>query len=84
MLNEVSIQTQGPIAPLAYRPNEAAKALNVGRTMVYALINSGELHSVKVGGCRLIPLATLEAFLNGEGDERSAADEAITGVTRCH
>ena len=67
MLNEVSIQTQGPIAPLAYRPNEAAKALNVGRTTVYALMNSGELHSIKVGGCRLIPVIALEAFLAGEG-----------------
>jgi|APSaa5957512493_1039668.scaffolds.fasta_scaffold375548_1 excisionase family DNA binding protein len=67
MLNEVSIQTQGPIAPLAYRPNEAAKALNVGRTTVYALMNSGELHSIKVGGCRLIPVTALEAFLAGEG-----------------
>ncbi len=33
---------------------EAAKALNVGRTTLYALIKDGQLHSVHIGrSCRL-------------------------------
>ena len=49
--------------PLLFRPEEAAMRLGVGRTMVYELIRSGRLRSVKVGGARRIPAAALVDFV---------------------
>ncbi|MFC8847138.1 MULTISPECIES: excisionase family DNA-binding protein [unclassified Micromonospora] len=46
------------------RVEEAARALGIGRSLVYELIRSGRLRSFKVGSRRLIPA--------------SAIDEAIT------
>lgn len=45
---------------------EAADYLSLGRTMVYRLMNSGELASVKIGRRRLIPLQSLEDYLQAK------------------
>lgn len=42
---------------------EAADALGIGRTLVFDLVRSGELQSLKVGRRRLIPTAALDAWL---------------------
>ena len=40
--------------PLLLTPEEAASVLRVGRTTVYALMKSGDLHAVHIGrSCRL-------------------------------
>ena len=41
--------------PLAYRVNDFCKAVGVGRSTVYKLIDTGQLHTVLIGGRRLIP-----------------------------
>lgn len=48
---------------LAYRPMEAARALALGRTKLFQLLDEGAIKSVLVGRVRLIPVAELEAFL---------------------
>jgi excisionase family DNA binding protein len=40
---------------LAYSVDEACEALGIGRVLMYDLINTGRIHSVKVGARRLIP-----------------------------
>ena len=47
---------------LLVRPEDAARALGVGRTKVYELMRSGALRSVRVGGLRRIPVAALNEF----------------------
>jgi excisionase family DNA binding protein len=42
---------------------EAARRLRIGRTLVYQLISSGELESVKVGRLRRIPAECLPAYV---------------------
>lgn len=42
---------------------EAARRLRLGRTLVYRLIASGELESVKVGRLRRIPADCLPAYI---------------------
>jgi excisionase family DNA binding protein len=42
---------------------EAAKALGIGRTLVYELIGSGCLHSVRIGSCRRVPVAAIDEFV---------------------
>jgi excisionase family DNA binding protein len=54
---------------LLLRPEEVAKALGVGRTMVFELIRSGELRSVKIGKSRRIPTAAVREYVEGLGDE---------------
>ena len=48
---------------LLLRPEDAARALGVGRTKVYELMRSGVLRSVRVGGLRRVPVAALNEFV---------------------
>jgi excisionase family DNA binding protein len=48
---------------LSYRPSEAAAALGIGRTLLFRLLQSGEIGSFHVGAARLIPRAELEAWI---------------------
>ena len=41
--------TDHPIEPVLYRVDEAAEALRLSRSLVYELIRSGRLRSVKEG-----------------------------------
>jgi len=50
---------------LAYSPAEAATLMGISRNLVYELLGSGKLHSVKAGGRRLIPASAISAFLAG-------------------
>lgn len=45
--------------PLLLTPEEVAEVLRVGRSKVYDLMRSNQLQSVKVGGCRRVPVAAL-------------------------
>ena len=49
--------------PLLFSAEEVAKLLHVGRGKVYDLMRSGELRSVKVGGCRRISAFALRDFV---------------------
>ena len=48
---------------IALRINEAASALGIGRSTLYALIAKGEVKSAVVAGCRLIPVSELQRLL---------------------
>ncbi|MDM4783052.1 helix-turn-helix domain-containing protein [Micromonospora aurantiaca] len=45
------------------RVEEAARALGIGRSLVYDLIRSGRLRSFKVGSRRLIPAAAIDEVI---------------------
>lgn len=48
---------------------QASKALNLGRTMTYRLIQTGALRSVLIGRSRRIPASALKEFVaNLEGE----------------
>lgn len=42
---------------------DAARQLGIGRTLMYELLDSGEIKSIKVGTRRLVPEAELVRFL---------------------
>jgi len=48
---------------LLLTPTEAAAALGIGRSKVYELMQTGQLESVRIGACRRIPAAELEALV---------------------
>jgi excisionase family DNA binding protein len=52
-----------PVVHLLLTPEQAAEALGLGRTLVYELIRTGRLTSVRIGRARRIPIASLEAFV---------------------
>jgi excisionase family DNA binding protein len=53
------------VTKLAYTPHEAAEALGISRNLLYQLLGSGQLHSVKAGSRRLIPASAIAEFLSG-------------------
>jgi excisionase family DNA binding protein len=63
---------------LMYRPAEAAQVLGMGRTAVFALIKSGCLHSIKLGGARFITAEALRTFVRELEHEAATRDaEAV-------
>ena len=59
-------EVPSPIPKLAYTVEEAAEALNLGRSLTFALINEGRLHTVRLGRKIIIPVTELQAFLDRE------------------
>lgn len=53
----------GESEKLVYSVTEAAEALSIGRTLVFQLLRTGELGSIKIGHRRLITRADLDAFI---------------------
>ena len=51
------------IGRVLYSVEEAASALSVGRTSLYALIDSGELERVKIGRRSLVPADSIAAYV---------------------
>lgn len=51
------------LAPLAYSPADVMVLLGLGRTTVYALIESGALRGVRVGRSWLIDADSVEELL---------------------
>ena len=45
-------------------PEEAARILGIGRTMLFSLLANGELRSFRLGRRRLIARAELQRFLD--------------------
>ena len=50
-------------SPLAVTPEQAAEMLSLHRSMIYKLMASGELPSLKVGRARRIRLSDIEDWL---------------------
>jgi excisionase family DNA binding protein len=52
---------------LLYRVDEAAVALRLSRSVLYELIRSGRLRTVKAGRRRLVPVAALAEYVDSLG-----------------
>jgi excisionase family DNA binding protein len=48
---------------LALRPNDAARALGVGRDKLFALLADGSIRSFREGNTRLIPVKAIEDYM---------------------
>lgn len=58
---------------------QARRRMQCGRAGIYQLINSGELASVKLGGCRRIPVSAVEDWITGMLD-RSRGVRTLRGA----
>jgi excisionase family DNA binding protein len=52
------------VAPLAYSPAQAARALGISRSTLYTLVKDGRIPIVKIGTRSVIRHAALLAFLD--------------------
>jgi excisionase family DNA binding protein len=51
--------------PILSSVNGAARALGIGRTKIYELINAGKLEAVKIGKRRLIKTESIHKLIDG-------------------
>jgi excisionase family DNA binding protein len=60
--------------PLLLKPDDVAKALNIGRSKAYELISSGEIASITIGRCRRVTLDAIRDFVSSR--QQIEAEEA--------
>ena len=58
----------------AVNVDEAGRLINIGRTLAWKLVNSGELRSIRVGHRVVVPMSAIDEFLEG----RSPATQDTT------
>ena len=51
------------------RPSEAAEAIGVGRSKLYALLASDELPSIRLGGSVRVPVEALKSWVAAQLDQ---------------
>lgn len=51
------------VVAVLYNVDEAAEALRLSRSVIYELIRSGRLRTIKEGRRRLVPVAALEEYV---------------------
>jgi excisionase family DNA binding protein len=61
MLRQSAVTDHVP--PVLYGVDEAATALRLSRSLIYELIRSGRLRSVKQGRRRLVPVSALDEYV---------------------
>ena len=59
------------LEPLTVRIAEAVRLTGLCRSKIYELIASGDIETVKVGRCTLIPMTSLRALVGQAGAGRS-------------
>lgn len=60
-----------------YTREEAARFLRVSLGWLHEMINAGQLHTIKVGRRRLIPRASLTAYIRGEKMDQGLEGDAL-------
>lgn len=58
---------------LLLKPTEVAGILRIGRSLVYGMLASGELPSIRVGRCIRIPSESLQRWLKAQEKQLSEA-----------
>ena len=51
------------MSTILYTVPEVMEQLRIGRTLIYRLIRTGELKSLRVGGSRRIPATAMDEFV---------------------
>ena len=59
---------------LLLRPMEAAEVVGVGRSKIYALLASGEIPSIRIGGSVRVPIAELRSWIATQLDIQRGGD----------
>ena len=57
--------------PITVRILEAVRLTGIGQSKLYELIASGDIETVKIGSCNLIPVASLHGLIEHAKQQRS-------------
>ena len=60
--------------------DEAARRLSIGRSLLYELLATGEIHSIHVGRLRRVPLSALTDFVNRQSNQSRTATGSATSA----
>ena len=58
--------------PLANTINDSCRRLGIGRTLLYEIVKSGQIRTIKIGNRTLIPESELHRFVNAQLEKASA------------
>ncbi|MBW5481172.1 helix-turn-helix domain-containing protein [Streptomyces bambusae] len=53
----------GLVVPVLYRVADATRVLGISRSVIYGLIRTGRLRTVKEGRTRLVPAAAISEYV---------------------
>jgi excisionase family DNA binding protein len=70
-------ERDGTAAHLLLTVEQAARRLNVGRSTLYALLQTGRLESVTVGRLRRVPAEALSEFVHSLRDRQKGANPTV-------
>jgi excisionase family DNA binding protein len=59
---------------LLLTPKEAAEALSISRSKLYELLAGRQLASVRIDGCRRIPVSALRAYVDQIGGSETSGE----------
>lgn len=62
---DVMDATRTEVERVLLRPEEVAAMLGIGRSIVFELLRTGELRSVKIGKSRRIPRVAVHEYVDG-------------------
>jgi len=79
MNGEPRTETNWP-ATKVVRVEDAARQLGVGRTIVFGLIRSGALRSIKIGSRRLVPMTAIDEFIKQQSNDANDREETRPAV----
>ncbi len=70
------METATATAKLLLKPEEAARALGIGRTRMYKLLRCGEVHSVLIGRSRRVRPEDLKQYVARLAGQSDLGEEA--------
>ena len=59
---------------LLLKPSEVTQVLGIGRSLVYELIASGDMPSIRIGRCIRIPSEALEKWIKDRQEQAALQD----------
>ena len=68
---------EATVSPVAVRPKQAARMLNISQRTLWSWTKAGLLPHVRVGGAVLYPVAELEAWLRQQAARQAARQQAV-------
>jgi len=66
----------------SYSVKDAAKEIGVSTGMIYELIQQHKLFAVEIGARKIIPRASLDAYMRGDAPEQKAVERRLNTSSR--